>query len=101
MGISGPGVPAAVGDGSLTVFAHELRAPLAALAASSELLALGAGEWDAGAVRSAATTIHRRSLWLQGLVENLLCAATIAEGRLALRPRRVDLDEAVRDAARL
>jgi len=28
--------------------------------------------------------MHRRTLWLQGLVENLLCAATIREGRLQL-----------------
>src|SRR2546423_3958291 len=66
----------------LATVAHELRGPLTALATSSELLAEDFLHLDPEQVRSMLAAMHRRTLWLQGLVENLLCAATIREGRL-------------------
>jgi signal transduction histidine kinase len=39
------------------------------------------------------SAIHRRTLWLQGLVENLLAAATIREGRLQLHRQPIRLGE--------
>src|SRR5690348_11949270 len=78
----------------LATVAHELRGPLTALATSSELLAEDYLHLDPEQVKSMLGAMHRRTLWLQGLVENLLCAATIREGRLqlnrqALRPAEV------------
>jgi two-component system sensor histidine kinase KdpD len=37
------------------------------------------------------STIHRGTLWLQGLVENLLCAATIREGHFTIHRQLVSL----------
>ena len=68
----------------LATVAHELRGPLTALAASSEILAEDFADLDRTQVRDMLSAMHRRTLWLQGLVENLLCAATICEGRLQL-----------------
>jgi two-component system sensor histidine kinase KdpD len=41
--------------------------------------------------------MHRRTLWLQGLVENLLCAATIREGRLQLYRQSLSLADLIAD----
>jgi signal transduction histidine kinase len=71
----------------LATVAHELRGPLTALATSSELLAEDFEILDPNQVRGMLSAIHRRTLWLQGLVENLLAAATIREGRLQLHPQ--------------
>src|SRR5919206_467049 len=77
----------AAGADELTVLAtvaHELRGPLTALATSSELLAEDFVRLDVEEVKNMLGAMHRRTVWLQGLVENLLCAATIREGRLQL-----------------
>src|SRR5437667_10918577 len=41
--------------------------------------------------------MHRRTLWLQGLVENLLCAATIRESRLQLYRQWLSLSDRLAD----
>jgi K+-sensing histidine kinase KdpD len=69
----------------LATVAHELRGPLTALATSSELLAEDFVHLETNQIRDMLGAMHRRALWLQGLVENLLCAATIREGRLPPR----------------
>jgi two-component system sensor histidine kinase KdpD len=69
---------------ALATIAHELRGPLHALATSSELLAEDFLQLNPEQVKSMLEAMHRRTVWLQGLVENLLCAATIREGRLQL-----------------
>ena len=79
----------------LSAVAHELRAPLAALATSSGVLVDGIDELDRREVRGVAAGILRRTLWLQELVENLLSAAVIGDGRLRLAPMRVRLDEII------
>src|SRR5256885_5991062 len=66
----------------LSMAAHELRAPLSALAMAAEFLAEDYDQLDQHEVSGMITAIHRSSLWLQGLVENLLSAATIHQGRL-------------------
>ena len=70
----------------LATVAHELRGPLTALATSSELLAedFSSGRLDPEQIKSMLAAMHRRTVWLQGLVENLLCAASIRERRLQL-----------------
>jgi signal transduction histidine kinase len=81
----------------LATVAHELRGPLTALATSSELLAEDFLLLDPEQVKSMLGAMHRRTLWLQGLVENLLCAATIREGRLQLFCQSLTLSDLLED----
>jgi signal transduction histidine kinase len=81
----------------LATVAHELRGPLTALATSSELLAEDFAHLDPEQVKSMLGAMHRRTLWLQGLVENLLCAATIREGRLQLNCQALDMADVVEE----
>src|SRR5205085_10383985 len=81
----------------LATVAHELRGPLTALATSSELLAEDFLHLDPEQVKSMLEAMHRRTLWLQGLVENLLCAATIREGRLQLFRQSLSLADLLTD----
>lgn len=81
----------------LATVAHELRGPLTAIATSSELLAEDFQQLDPAQVKSMLGAMHRRTLWLQGLVENLLCAATIREGRLHLYRQSLSLSDLLDD----
>src|SRR5215471_7693189 len=81
----------------LATVAHELRGPLTALATSSELLAEDFAHLDPEQVRSMLGAMRRRTLWLQGLVENLLFAATIREGRLQLHRQSLSLADTLAD----
>ncbi len=85
----------------LATVAHELRGPLSALTTSSSLLAADFDGFDDGERRRLVTTIHRRALWVQGLIENLFSAATIQQGRLSIAPTRLRLAEVVDDVATL
>jgi two-component system, NtrC family, sensor histidine kinase KinB len=81
----------------LATVAHELRGPLTALAQSSELLAEDFLHLDPDQIKGMLGAMHRRTLWLQGLVENLLCAATIREGRLQLFRQSLSLSDLLAD----
>ncbi len=81
----------------LATVAHELRGPLTAIATSSELLAEDFLRLDPEQVKSMLAAMHRRTLWLQGLVENLLCAATIREGRLQLYRQSLTMTDLIED----
>ena len=81
----------------LATVAHELRGPLTALATSSELLAEDFLHLDPEQIKKMLGAMHRRTLWLHGLVENLLCAATIREGRLQLYPQSLSLADLLAD----
>src|SRR6195256_7082277 len=81
----------------MATIAHELRRPLTALATSSELLAEDFLLLDPEQVKSMLGAMHRRTLWLQGLVENLLCAATIREGRLHLYRQSLSMRDVLDD----
>jgi signal transduction histidine kinase len=81
----------------LATVAHELRGPLTALAQSSELLAEDFLVLGPEQVKSMLGAMHRRTLWLQGLVENLLCAATIREGRLQLYRQSLSMSDLLDD----
>jgi K+-sensing histidine kinase KdpD len=81
----------------LATVAHELRGPLTALATSSELLAEDCAHMDAEQIKSMLAAMHRRTVWLQGLVENLLCAATIRQGRLQLHRQSLSLTHVLAD----
>jgi signal transduction histidine kinase len=98
--VTGEGNPAPDRQSEMAVLAtvaHELRGPLTALATSSELLAEDFEVLDPDQVRGMLSAIHRRTLWLQGLVENLLAAATIREGRLQLHRQPVLLSDLIAD----
>jgi signal transduction histidine kinase len=81
----------------LATVAHELRGPLSALATSSELLAEDFGRLDPEQIKGMLAAMRRRTIWLQGLVENLLCAATIREGRLQLYRQPLSLGDLLAD----
>src|SRR5229473_1486287 len=81
----------------MATIAHELRGPLTALATSSELLAEDFLHLDPEQIKSMLGAMHRRTVWLQGLVENLLCAATIREGRLNLYRQSLSLRDVLTD----
>jgi two-component system, OmpR family, sensor histidine kinase KdpD len=82
---------------AFSMVAHELRGPLMALATSSELLVEDFDRLPQTQVREMVAGIHGRALWLQGLVENLLAAATLQEGRLHLHIQPTSLIEVVRE----
>jgi two-component system sensor histidine kinase KdpD len=75
----------------LSVLAHDIRGPLTAIAVSSELLVDEVDDLDRGRIREMVTAIYSRTLWLQGLVENLLIAATIDEGHFKIQPQWVNI----------
>jgi signal transduction histidine kinase len=81
----------------LATVAHELRGPLTALAQASELLAEDFLHMDPEQIKSTLGAMHRRTVWLQGLVENLLCAASIREGRLHLHGQSLSLSDLLAD----
>jgi len=85
----------------LATVAHEIRGPITALTTSSGLLAEDLATLDGEQVRGMLSAIHRRALWLQGLVETLLCAATIREGRLRLHREPLDLLQLIADTRSL
>jgi two-component system sensor histidine kinase KdpD len=70
--------------------AHELRAPISALVAGSEILADRLESIDPEQLREMVSVIHRGTLWMQGIVENLLCASSINAGRFYLQRHWVE-----------
>jgi len=92
--------PARPPDESLlpvSVVAHELRAPLASLAAASELLIQDVNRIDRQRLRDMLQVIRDGTYWLQGLVENLLCAASLQAGRFQLQAKPLNLLDVVMD----
>ena len=81
----------------LATITHELRGPLTALETASELLDRDLEILDAAQVRTMVSGIHRRALWMRGLMENLLCSAAINEGRFTVHTRPTDLAEIARE----
>ena len=81
------------GPDLLWMTSHELRGPLNALALSSDLLVRELQSMESTPARKMAESIHRRTIWLQGLVENLLCAASIQTGHFRVLRRSVALPE--------
>jgi two-component system sensor histidine kinase KdpD len=82
----------------LAVIAHELRAPLASLVASSEALTLDIETLERPQIHAMATSLYRRSLSMQALVDNLLCVAVLNGGRLRLQRQWIDLLDLIDEA---
>jgi two-component system sensor histidine kinase KdpD len=81
----------------LASLTHELRTPVAALATGSELLLDDLDRLSHDELRHIVQAVHRGAMWLQGLVENVLFAATLAEGAARIYPRPLDLVELIYD----
>lgn len=79
----------------IATVAHELRGPLTALESASEVLGRDLDSLDAGQVRDLVSAIHRRTIWMRGLLENLLASAAISEGRFQVHLRPLDILEAI------
>ena len=94
-GSTAPSVPE--GPSLLSAVAHDLRTPIAALAMSAELLADDVDALDPGQIRGMVAGMHRQALWLQGLVENLLCATVLGEGRFEIHPQPIMLGEILQE----
>ncbi len=80
----------------LDILAHELRNPLAAI--FSGLQALCKTAWSGGATPPMLALIERQTNHLVRLVDDLLEASRITNGRIQLKKERIDLAEAVDDA---
>jgi two-component system sensor histidine kinase KdpD len=81
----------------LSSIAHEIRTPVAALATASEIIIEDLDQMSRDDLLRITETMHRGAVWLQGLVENLLCAATLTEGRLRIYRRRLSLGDLARE----
>lgn len=79
------------GLGILSLVVHEMRGPLMALGVSTEILAEDVDRMDREQIHRMVDGMRGRVLWLQGLLENLLCASAIREGRLHVQRLPVDL----------
>jgi signal transduction histidine kinase len=83
-------------DEFLAVLAHELRNPLAPIRTAVQTLQIVGRQ--APTVLQAGEIIDRQVRHLAGLVDDLLDAARIGRGKLALKAERIDLNEVARDA---
>ncbi len=80
-------------DNFLAMLAHELRNPLAPIAAASELLAHRAP--DPERVRQTTTIIGRQVKYMTELLDDLLEVTRIAHGLVVLQKRRIDLKDVI------
>src|SRR5207249_2247287 len=68
---AGSQLPGPTGLASLAEIAHELRTPLTAMAVTAELLSEDLAHLDSNQVRQMVATLHRSTVRLHQLVENL------------------------------
>lgn len=87
-------------DAAVADLAHELQTPLAAQAASLELLRERAVRADAGALELV-LALEAGTLRLRRLIDNLLESVRIESGELALHRVEVHLDEVIEEAVAL
>jgi signal transduction histidine kinase/ActR/RegA family two-component response regulator len=83
-------------DEFLAMLAHELRNPLAPIAAAAELLQLSGG--DAARVGQASAVIGRQVRHISGLIDDLLDVSRVTRGMIPLDKVRTDVKRVVADA---
>ncbi len=81
--------------------AHEFRTPLAAVAASVELLLDQAPDLSLAELSELLVSLHLGVLGLQTLVDNLLESASIETGHFRVSPRPSDLGQVIAEAIRI
>jgi signal transduction histidine kinase len=79
----------------VALLAHELSGPVHALAISAELLLTELSTLSPRQIRAQLGGIHRRTLWLRALLDNLLCSSLLQQGRLTFIRRPLNLQEAI------
>jgi signal transduction histidine kinase len=83
-------------DEFIAILSHELRNPLAPIVNGVRILRNGRGDADAQA--RVLSMIERNALHLARIVDDLLDAARISEGKLTLQRQPADLAKLVREA---
>ena len=83
-------------DEFLAMLAHELRNPLAPIAAAADLLQLSGG--DERRVQQASAIIGRQVRHISGLIDDLLDVSRVTRGMIPLDRVRADLKRVVADA---
>lgn len=83
-------------DEFLAMLAHELRNPLAPIAAAADLL--GLGSQSEARIRKTSTIISRQVRHMTALVDDLLDVSRVTRGRVVLDKRKLDVQHIVSDA---
>ena len=84
----------------LRSISHDLRTPLTSISGNASTLISGGDTLDESARQQIYTDIYSESMWLIGMVENLLYATRIEDGRMQLNISVEILDDIVQEAVR-
>ena len=84
----------------LRSISHDLRTPLTSISGNASTLMSGGSNLDEGTKQQIYTDIYSESMWLIGMVENLLYATRIEDGRMQLHISVEILDDIVREAVK-
>lgn len=84
----------------LRSISHDLRTPLTSISGNASTLLSGGDTLDESARQQIYTDIYSESMWLIGMVENLLYATRIEDGRMQLNISVEILDDIVQEAVR-
>ena len=84
----------------MTNISHDLRTPLTSISGNASTLLSGGDTLDESARKQIYTDIYSESMWLIGMVENLLYATRLEDGRMQLNISVEILDDIVREAVR-
>lgn len=84
----------------LRAISHDLRTPLTSISGNASNLLSNGDYFDADTKKQLYTDIYDDSMWLVGLVENLLAVTRIEEGRLNLRVTEDLVDDVIAEALR-
>ncbi len=82
----------------LRTISHDLRTPLTTISGNADNLLCNASSFDEETKRQIYSDIYNDSMWLIDLVENLLYATRIEEGRMTLRTSTELLSEIVEES---
>ena len=84
----------------LRTISHDLRTPLTTISGNASNLISNGASFDEPTKQRLYTDIYDDAMWLINLVENLLSATRIEEGRMTLRMSTELLDDIVEEALR-
>src|SRR5690606_26732268 len=87
-------------DEFLSQVSHEVRTPMTAIRAFSEIL-LSEQDLDRDASRKFMATIHKESLRLTSLLDEILDLSALERGERAWESQRIDAEEALDQALRV